>query len=95
MYLKGIITYPRTDNNSFANYPDLYKETSVLHQKHFKNCKIELINMQKENKITDHGPICPLKTIDQVPDELQKKVLNTLFNYLKKVYSGANRYKRH
>lgn len=94
MYLEGKITYPRTDNNSYENYKDLLVDTSKLYEKEF-NCKAILPPLNSSKNTTDHSPISPLVSISEVSSPLEKKVLETLYNHLKKVFSGPNIYIRH
>ena len=94
MYLKGYITYPRTDTDSYDNYQDLLEEIGVLYEKQH-NVKPVFPTLQKQTKVTDHSPIVPLITSSQTQDPLELKVLKTLYDGLKKTLSGSNQYNRY
>lgn len=94
MYLSGKITYPRVENSSYRNYPDLYLSCAKLYEKQTGKKPI-LQKMTSEDKKTDHGPISPLVTIDNSLSEMEQKVLTTLYRHMEKMYSGVNRYKKY
>lgn len=94
MYLSGKISYPRTDNNTYANYIDLLTDTVKLYEQQFKINAI-VPTLVPSKVVTDHSPITPLVSSSTLTDPLEKKVLGTLYNHLKKVLSGPNVYKKH
>jgi len=94
MYLGGLISYPRTENRAFNNYQQVLKQVSKIYENHF-NVKAVHPLLQKQDLLTDHAPIVPLKDIESVVQGPKRKVYVTLFDHLKKVLSGPNRYKRY
>ena len=94
LYLSGKITYPRTDNNEFNNYKDLLQETALLFERE-TSLKAIVPEYPTSSKVSDHSPICPLVLSSLAETDLEKKVLDTLFNHLKKVYLGPNEYVKH
>ena len=93
MYLSGKITYPRVDNRSYYKYKPLYDEIGSLYQKETNNKAIKEAIKIPKNMTPDHMPISPLVLTNEVEDELEKKVLKTLYGHLKKMFSGPNYYK--
>lgn len=93
MYLKGYISYPRTDNNQYNNYSNELEAFGTLYKKEF-NIEPIVPSLEPTKKVTDHGPITPLINLNDSSDELEKKVLKTLFNHAKKIFSGSNYYWR-
>ena len=85
MYLEGKISYPRTDNGSYNNYYDLLIDTGKLYEKQTKITPIIPKNTPSKT-ITDHSPISPLVNSIDIQDPLEKKVLKTLYDHLKKYF---------
>jgi len=90
MYLNGLISYPRTENNSYNNFEQELKEYCNLYEKKYnKKAKLPILSPDKEKK--DHAPITPI--VLKSEELLQNKVLDTLFNHSKKIFGGPNLYK--
>lgn len=91
MYLKGIITYPRVENNEYNNYKDSLQQYNALYEKQ-SGLKGIVPQLEPKQKTTDHGPITPLVLPDSSHTDWELKVLHTLYRYAKSIFSGCNTY---
>ena len=91
MYLKGYITYPRTENDSYGNYKEELEKVSKLYSQK-TGILAKVPSLKSDSSVKDHAPISPLVT--QSEDPLEDRVLTTLYRHLKKVFSGSNTYEK-
>lgn len=91
LYLKGYISYPRTDNEEYNNYPTELNQCALLFESYY-NKKAIVPLLKKTNVTTDHAPITPL--VLKSEDPIQNKVLLTLYRHMGKIFSGFNSYKK-
>ena len=90
LYLKGIISYPRTDNNSYANYPELLKKSLEIFEVYYSSKPVT--PKLKPLKSTDHGPITLLDLSEDGFSKGQSLIKKTLLEQLSKSFSGDNSY---
>jgi len=90
LYLRGEISYPRTDNPDYSNYRDLLYAGSRIFEAQTGNKPI--IPFLRPKKLSDHGPITILRGHNS-EDSLQAKTIKqVLLKRCSQIYSGSNEY---
>ena len=91
LYLKGIISYPRVENKEYNNHPQTLNDFAILYEQK-ENLKAVIPDLKPNKTITDHAPITPLVLEKDSYLDTENKVLKSLFNHAKKIFSGPNTY---
>jgi len=92
LYLKGEISYPRTDNNDYANFPDLLRASAKVYEDHAGIPAI-IPRLSKKETPADHGPISILKGHADGDSPETGAIKATLLHRCAKIYSGINEYR--
>lgn len=94
-YLKGLISYPRVENNSYANHQDLL-DLFAKNYELMTSKRSVVLYLKPSNAITDHGPITPLVLPDRNRHSIHElRILQSLYDHGAKMFSGPNTYKVH
>ena len=89
LYLQGVISYPRTDNQSYDNYPDLLCRAAQSYR--IVQGREPVVPVLSPGDPTDHGPITLLNPRAR-SDRREHRVIDVLSSHMRNMFSGPNTY---